>query len=67
MGGNGSGSTVELTDANGNEAGSDSLWGIKSDGDYWREVAADLVNGLCAEAETKIAAAEVIAAAEMFA
>jgi hypothetical protein len=25
---------------------SDSLWGIESDGDYWREVAAELLNGL---------------------
>jgi hypothetical protein len=24
----------------------DSLWGIESDGDYWRDVAAELINGL---------------------
>jgi hypothetical protein len=28
----------------------DSLWGIESDGDYWKDVAAELINGLTAEA-----------------
>jgi hypothetical protein len=29
----------------------DSLWGIESDGDYWREVAAELANGMLDAAE----------------
>lgn len=35
-----------LYDANGSEVSSDSLWGIESDTDYWREVAAELINEL---------------------
>jgi hypothetical protein len=31
-------------DADGEKVSDESLWGIESDGDYWREVAAELVN-----------------------
>lgn len=40
------GVAVTLEDENGNELGHESLWGIESDGDYWREVACDLSNRL---------------------
>ncbi len=43
---------------------SDSLWGIESDGDYWREVAADLINGLIGEAQSIVSAGEVLASLE---
>lgn len=39
------GVAVTVTKANG-EFDSDSLWGIESDGDYWRDAAAELLNGL---------------------
>lgn len=55
------GVTVEIGDAR------DSLWGIESDSDYWREVAADLVNGLMGQAADLIAAGQVIAAEELYA
>jgi hypothetical protein len=46
---------VTLYDAEGVEVGSDSLWGVESDGEYWREVAAEMVNelagGVCAANE----------------
>lgn len=45
-----------LYDAEGVEVESESLWGIESDTDYWRDVAADLVNslarGICAPVAT---------------
>jgi hypothetical protein len=46
---------------------SDSLWGVESDGDYWREVAADLINGLIGQAESVAAAGEVLASLDAFA
>lgn len=45
----------------------DSLWGIASDGDYWREVAADLINGLMGQSADVVAAGQVIAAEELYA
>jgi hypothetical protein len=40
--------SVELRDAEGEivEGASDSLCGVESDGDYWKEVAAEMINGL---------------------
>lgn len=38
------GVVVEARKPDGAVWASDSLWGIESDGDYWREVAADMVN-----------------------
>lgn len=40
------GVVVTLFDADDNEIGSDSLRGIESDGDYWKEVAAEILDEL---------------------
>lgn len=40
------GVTITITDAEGNHVADAAVWGIESDSDYWREVAADLVNEL---------------------
>lgn len=37
---------VKLYDADGTEVSSDSVWGIESDGDYWKEVAAEIIDQL---------------------
>lgn len=37
---------VELYDASGERVDESSVWGIESDTDYWREVAAELINEL---------------------
>jgi hypothetical protein len=42
------GVVVTLKDDAGEEVESDSLWGIESDTDYYRDVAAELINGLAA-------------------
>jgi len=39
----------------------DSPWGIESDGDYCRDVAADLINGLLEEAKSIVSTGEVLA------
>jgi hypothetical protein len=38
------GVVVTVFDADGEKVSDESLWGIESDGDYWREVAAELIN-----------------------
>lgn len=58
------GVSVTLTKPNG-ETGLDSCFGIESDGDYWREVAADMLNSLSGRFSDVIA--EVIAAEELYA
>lgn len=37
---------VTLTDEDGNELGRESLWGVESRGNYWREMALELAQGL---------------------
>lgn len=37
---------VKLYDADGEEVASETIWGIESDGEYWKEVAAEIVNRL---------------------
>lgn len=39
---------VALYDAEGQRVADNSLWGVESDGDYWQEVAAEMVNDLAA-------------------
>lgn len=41
---------VTLEDANGRELAHDSLWGIESYGEYWREVATEMIDRLHADA-----------------
>lgn len=40
------GVVVKLLDADDKVVAENSLWGVESDGDYWREVAADMANTL---------------------
>jgi hypothetical protein len=35
-----------MVSRNGEEIGSDSLWGVESDGDYWQEVAVEMIEGI---------------------
>jgi hypothetical protein len=46
------GVSVTLRDADGERVANDSLWGIESCGDYWKETAAEIANGLI-EAHSK--------------
>jgi hypothetical protein len=47
--------TVTLYDAEGEEAGSDSLGGIESDGDYWKQCAVEMIDGLTAGVAAPVA------------
>jgi hypothetical protein len=45
------GVTVTLTDPDGKELGEDSLWGVESFGDYWKEIADELAETLVSNYE----------------
>lgn len=42
---------VTLYGSDGREIDTSSLWGIESDGDYWKEIAVDYIDSLCAKAD----------------
>lgn len=39
---------VQVLDAAGEEVGEESLWGVESLGDFWKDVAAELIDGIAA-------------------
>lgn len=47
------GVVVTLRDESGEVLGDDSLWGIESNGTYWREVAAEMLNTLLSDYESE--------------